>query len=450
MVRVRAGSYGDQNFTARTNTGAQIAFRADGGMVRFGTVNMNGADRISFYGPYAGTAVRANSCVNSPTQCLLSRNIVWVGLTLDLGWTDNKAVDLMGAAVGWTFRDFDICCSRNDKIVNIDNFYGSDGANPNGLQANQSTDMVFEYGSVHSQVVDFHAGMASDVHTECFWFLGPQSLVMRGVHSYGCNGTMNMNFGDSGDALMPGNLTIESSVFEPSMNDDGEDQGCVAQLATNNALVGKNILRNNIFQQAFCVTNNGPSRDVMVANNVGVGPGCGRAGWVYMKNRFSNGACSASDTGDGAPMQTSYYSDAPKSDAQRNNSAAGALVKGNWAYTGAGPHVGIGDGSQCGPWSMARTQRPIGACDQGAQQFGGTSGIVVGTANFTRTGTTFDAAASVDPDGTIAEYRWTFNGVQQNTPSPTLTHAVATGDIVTLAVVDNAGNVSGLKTIRVL
>ena len=67
----------------RSNTGAQIEFRADGGTVRFGSVNMNGADRITFYGPFAGSDVRANSCLNGASQCLLSRNITWVGLTLD-------------------------------------------------------------------------------------------------------------------------------------------------------------------------------------------------------------------------------------------------------------------------------------------------------------------------------------------------------------------------------
>ena len=411
---------------------------------------MNGADRVTFRGPYAGASVRANSCVNGATQCLLSRNVVWVGLTLDLGFTNDKAVDLMGAAVGWTFRDFDICCSRNDKLVNLDNYYGADGSNPNGLQGNQTTDVVFEYGSVHSQVVDVFGGSGSDVHTECFWLLGPQSLVMRGVHSYGCNGTMNMNFHDTGDALLPGNLTIESSIFEPSMNDDGQDTGCVAQLFTGNGLAGKNILRNNVFQRAFCITANGPSRDVFLANNVGVGPGCGLAGFTYMKNRWSNGACSATDTNDAAPMATSYYTDAPKTDAQRSNTAAGSQIKGNWSYTGSGPHIRGGEMAQCSPWSFTRARPTSGFCDQGPNQYGATVGVGVPTANFTRSGTTLDAGASVDPDGTVAQYQWTFNGVAQTTTAATLTRAVATGEIVTLAVVDNAGNVSGLKTIKVI
>ena len=258
----------------------------------------------------------------------------------------------MGAAVGWTFRDFDICCSHNDKIVNIDNYYGSDSSNPNGLQGNQSTDIVFEYGSVHSQVVDVNGGSASDVHTECFWLLGPQSLVMRGVHSYGCNGTMNMNFHDTGDALVPGNLTIESSIFEPSMNDDGQDTGCVAQLFTGNSLTGKNIIRNNLFQRAFCITNNGPARDVLLANNVGVGPGCGRPGFTYTRNRWINEACSAHGRQGRVGMSSSYYADAPKTDSQRSNSTTGSQVKGNWSYTGSGPHIRGGDASQCAPWSF--------------------------------------------------------------------------------------------------
>ncbi len=94
--------------------------------------------------------------------------------------------------------------------------------------------------------------------------------------------------------------------------------------------------------------------------------------------------------------------------------------------------------------------RSSSVCDQGPNEFGGTTGKGVPTANFTRSGTTLDAGASVDPDGRVVEYRWTFNGVAQTATSPTLTRTVATGDVITLAVVDDAGNVSGLKTVKLL
>jgi YVTN family beta-propeller protein len=54
----------------------------------------------------------------------------------------------------------------------------------------------------------------------------------------------------------------------------------------------------------------------------------------------------------------------------------------------------------------------------------------------------FDAAASSDPDGTVASYRWDFgDGSTQTTSGPTATHTYATAGsrTVTLTVTDSAG-----------
>jgi PKD domain len=56
--------------------------------------------------------------------------------------------------------------------------------------------------------------------------------------------------------------------------------------------------------------------------------------------------------------------------------------------------------------------------------------------------TTLDAAASVDPDGWIDEYRWTFgDGATATTSTPRTSHAYATGAAVlaSVQIVDNDG-----------
>lgn len=454
VVRIKTGSYGDQNLTARSNTGAQIQFRADGA-VTFAVLNLRGADRISFYGPFIGDRMKANSCLDAAASCLRSDNIAWSDLVLNADFIDEKAVDLMGAARGWTFRDFDICCTHNDKIVNVDNFFGANSP-PAGLVGNQASDVVFEGGDVHSQTVDVHAGSGSDVHTECFWLLGPQSMVVRDVHAWGCNGTITMNFSDTGDALVPANLMLENSTFEPTMNDDGEDQGCTGQTATSNAYRGVNYIRNNLFQTSYCVTDDGPSRNITVANNVGVGPGCANAGWTYTSNRWTNEDCSASDVQDTSALASARFVDAPKSDAQRSNTQVGAAVHGNWHYITGAAHINAGATTSLTADSEYAPR--TGSFDQGPFEFGASiPSNLPPTANFMTpvagTNVTFDAGSSIDPDGTISEYRWDWdnNGTNDTTTSSsTTTHTTAVNDVVRLTVVDDGGSVSAEKIVQVL
>ena len=443
-MRVKAGSYGNQSFTARTLTAPSIEFRSDGGTVTFGVVNMQGADYLRFYGSWRGSTVRANSCGSGPSSCQQSRSIAWSGLTLNPGFANTKAVDLMGNAIGWTFRNINICCTHNDKLVNIDNFYNQ----------GQTTDIVFEHGSVHSQTVDVNGGSGADVHTECFWNLGPQSLVIRAIHVYGCNGTIGMNLDDNGDALVPANLMLENNVFEPPMNDDGQYTGVAGQTSTDDGYRGVNYIRNNIFQQGYALQGS-TTRTITIANNIGPGLGCGKPGVTYIANRWTNQDCSTSDVQDGSALASSRYTDAPRTDAEASNTQAGSQVHGDFRSVSGAAQIDAGSTTFAHDFDFApRSASP----DQGPFEFAAsapsneppTANFITPTAGATAN---FDAESSIDPDGTITEYRWDWNNdgtVDTTASSPSITRSVAVGNVIRLTVVDNAGSVSAAKIVQLL
>jgi len=98
---------------------------------------------------------------------------------------------------------------------------------------------------------------------------------------------------------------------------------------------------------------------------------------------------------------------------------------------------------------MALYHRELSAAEISAHFTAGTGGNVAPTAAFTETtndlGIAVDGSSSVDPDGTIASYAWTFaDGGTATGPTATHTYAAAGTYDVTLTVTDNEGGTAAL------
>jgi PKD repeat protein len=98
---------------------------------------------------------------------------------------------------------------------------------------------------------------------------------------------------------------------------------------------------------------------------------------------------------------------------------------------------------------MALYHRELSATEVSAHYTAGTGGNVVPTAAFTEVATDLglavDASSSIDPDGTIGSYAWTFgDGGTATGPTATHTFAAAGTYDVTLTVTDNEGGTASL------
>ena len=98
---------------------------------------------------------------------------------------------------------------------------------------------------------------------------------------------------------------------------------------------------------------------------------------------------------------------------------------------------------------MALYHRELSAAEVTAHHVAGTGGNVLPTASFTETvtdlGVAVDGSASVDPDGTIASYAWTFgDGGTATGATASHTYAAAGTYPVVLTVTDNEGGTATL------
>lgn len=349
QVYVKAGAYSTQTLAVKASATIPnvVIQTTPSETVTFTSLVTDGADYVTVKGPMSGNQIRGSKCGDAnftgDPVCKESVNDVFDGITLSQNYTNAKAVDCMGGCVGTTFRNFDICCTNIEKIVNFDNWFGN----------SQSRDIVMEYGSVHSQTVPVCTGTAGggcpagdDVHTECIWGLGVHPFVLRGVHLYGCkSGSGDLTFSANGDAEVPGDITIENSIFEIALDDNGSQVASLWSLDPSTAWQGTNVIRNNLFEGGGSAPS-APASGTTVTwtNNLGAGPGCSSGTQSF--NRWTNNNCGGTNTLDASALTSSRYVAAPVA-GRDANSQADAALNGDWHWSSCA-QTGVDAGTSTG------------------------------------------------------------------------------------------------------
>jgi hypothetical protein len=377
QVLVKAGSYSAQELEVKASAAAPnvVIQTASGETVTFTSLITDGADYATIRGPMSGNEIRGSRCLDAnftgDSTCKESVDDVFDRITLSQNFTDNKAVDCMGGCVGTQFLNDDICCTHIEKIFNVDNWFGN----------SQSRDMTIKNTAIHSVTVPVCPGgvgcpVGDDVHSTCMWMLGAQNLLIDGLHVYGCkSGSGDIEFSANGDALVPGNITIQNSIFEQSVNDDGTNVGSLASFDPSPAWIGTNLLQNNIFEGPSSGWPEAPAGStVTYRNNMGAGPPCTGTGVTTTFNRWSNQNCGGTNTQDTSVYTSSRYVGAPVGAAQNANTQAASLLKGNWRWANCSqPGVDAGTSTGAPTLDFDAHTRPFNSVfDQGPFECGAT------------------------------------------------------------------------------
>lgn len=288
-VRVRAGTYGDQQVLPRTgSTGAGVTFTPDAGATPdFGLLNFEGADYWTFNGP--ATIDRADLTGNI--------NGTLDDVTIAFGYADqtHEVLSIVangsGNSSGVTVSDSDISGAYDKRNVFIDDNGGT------------IADVTLSNNDIHSQRQSTDA-----IHMECVWVTDVDGLLMTGNRLWGCHGTGSMIISTSGGQHLNQDIRIEQNVFETAYS-TGTDECCSAVAYTiqqNDAGDAADVVAYNLFEsEAIFVAASGAS----IVGNLGVIKSC-VSGVTYAKNTSTNSACSGDNAQDASALSSGRFVDA--------------------------------------------------------------------------------------------------------------------------------------------
>jgi chitodextrinase len=208
LVRIKAGSYGDQTINLKSGAAGpnRVFAPATGETVSFYNVTEEDADYITLQGPMTLHRLDLTATLNAVVD----------GLTIAYNYTDTiqPVVFIGGKSTGGRtsngviIRNTDISGAWDQKNVLIDDNGGN------------VTNVLLDHDDIHSQKMS-----DASVHMECLWITDADGVTVRASRVWGCHATGDVIISNSAGGPGATNILFENNIFETAYG-VGTDECC--------------------------------------------------------------------------------------------------------------------------------------------------------------------------------------------------------------------------------
>lgn len=359
LILIRDGSYNDQTLNGPAKSaGAQITFRAenDGGVI-VDSLDIHDVTQLTFEDFTVSDPEAADLCCANNTKMVdvaRADSIVFDGVDINRNYNIADGLGISGDVNGITFRNGDICCNKDQKLIQIQ---------PAG-EALSATDVLFENVTVHDQVYSATSFPGEPPHAECWWLEKTTNITLRNVRTYDCISTGDMNWGGVGNTT---GLLFQNTFWGVKYGfENGVDVVAGAGVgyrgdSNSNIFDGANTngagtVEYSIFEGDFATKSGWSS--LTFRGNITKLQSCGGT-WTYTYNKHTGADCSASDIQLSTVMDAANFVDSANQNWRPSSCSAPQVNAGDTAnypatdadgvtrYVGSAPDLGLYEKTGC-------------------------------------------------------------------------------------------------------